>query len=115
MASALGIQVQAIGYNSLLNKHLKVAAYPWNPFIIFYCNKKEMNETDECVDKRNETYGGALWDLLEIVKQARNVTFSILRPSTSEWGYCNGVNNCTGMIGMVNRREVDFALGISIS
>ena len=114
MASTLGIQVPAIGYNSLLNKHLKVAAYPWKPFIIFYCNGKEMNGTDKCLEQGSETYGGALWDFLELVKQARNVTFSILKPRTPTWGYCHGVNNCTGMIGMVNRREVDFALGIFI-
>ena len=112
MTSTLAIQVPAIGHNSFLNKHLKVAADPWNPFIIFYCNEKEMHYTDECSAKGNLTYGGALWDLLNLIKLARNVTFSIVRPPTHTWGYCYGVNNCTGMIGMVNRREVDFALGI---
>ena len=45
------------------------------------------------------------------VKLKRNVTFSISSPRDKSWGFCYGVNNCTGMIGMVNRREVDFALG----
>ena len=108
----LAIQVPATGHNSFLNKHLKVAADTWNPFIIFYCNEKEMDYTDECSDKGNMTYGGALWDLLKLIKQARNVTFSIVRPPTYSWGYCYGANNCTGMIGMVNRGEVDFAIGI---
>ena len=112
MASTFGIQVPAIGYNSLRNKHLKVAAEIWNPFMIFYCNEIEMDYTDECSDKGNMTYGGALWDLLKLIKQARNVTFSIVRPPTYSWGYCYGANNCTGMIGMVNRGEVDFAIGI---
>ena len=115
MASTLGVQVPATGLNSLLNKHIKVAAEPWSPFIIFYCDEKEIKETDECPNKGNLTYGGALWELLKLVKQARNVTFSILRPpnkSGEKWGYCHGINNCTGMIGMVNREEVDFALGI---
>ena len=107
----LGIQVDAGGHDSLLNKHLKVAAEPWSPFIIFFCNEKEIDYTEECPDKGNLTYGGALWELLKLVKQARNVTFSILRPPTPTWGFCHGANNCTGMIGMVNRREVDFALG----
>ena len=112
MSSTLGIQVPASGHNSLLNKHVKVAAEPWSPFIIFYCNGKDIEETEEYSDKCNMTYGGALWELLKLVKLARNVTFSILRPPTPTWGFCHGVNNCTGMIGMVNRREVDFALGV---
>ena len=112
MASTLDIQVPAAGHNSLLNTHLKVAAEHYRPYIIFYCNEKEMGGADKCPDKGNLTYGGALWELLNFIKLARNVTFSILRPPTPTWGYCYGVNNCTGMIGMVNRREVDFALGI---
>ena len=114
IASSMGIRVPSEGHNSLLNKHLKVAASPWKPFIIFYCNGKEINDKDDdCPDKGNQTYGGALWELLKLVKHARNVTYSILRPPRSEpgWGTCNANDNCTGMIGMVNRNEVDFALG----
>ena len=111
MASTMGSQFPGKGHNLLLNKHIKVAAVPWSPFIIFYCNEEKMDRTDECLDKGNETYGGALWELLKLVKHARNVTYSILKPPTLEWGICYSPNNCTGMIGMVNRREVDFALG----
>ena len=107
---AKGMQVKAKGHNSLLNKHLKVAAEPWSPYIIFYCNEKKIDETEEC-PADSMTYGGVLWEVLNLVKYARNVTFSILRPPTPEWGVCHGKNNCTGMIGMVNRREVDFAIG----
>ena len=106
------IQVHANGHNSLINKHLRVAAEPWSPYIIFYCNEKKMDVAVECPENENITYGGVLWDLLNLVKNSRNTTFSILRPSTPEWGVCYEKNNCTGMIGMVNRREVDFALGI---
>ena len=109
--TTLGIQVHAKGDNSLMNKHLRVAASPWNPFIVFYCNEKEIGFTEECHDEQNLTYGGALWDLLTLVIQARNVTFSIVKPPVLAWGICHGKNNCTGMIGMVNRGEVDFALG----
>ena len=96
---------------SLLNRHLKVAALPWSPFVMFYCNEKEVENAYDCADKGNITYGGVLWDFLNMVKLRRNVTFSVLNPPTPKWGYCYGINNCTGMIGMVNRREVDFALG----
>ena len=69
-----------------------------------------MNE--KCVTNGEETYGGALWDFLMLVKNTRNVTFSILRAPHKSWGVCHGKDNCTGMIGMVNRREVDFAIGM---
>ena len=109
------IQVHAKDHNSFMNKHLKVAAAHWNPFVIFYCNGKEMDPSDECLDESNQTLGGALWELLQLVKQARNVTYSILRPPKQEWGICYSKNNCTGMIGMVYRKEADFALGTRIS
>ena len=96
---------------SLLNRHLTVAALPWSPFIMFYCNGKEVEDAEDCADKENITYGGGLWDFINMVKIKRNVTFSVLSPPTPIWGHCHGNNNCTGMIGMVNRREVDFALG----
>ena len=95
----------------LHNQHFKVAAVPFSPFIMFYCNEKEIENTEECPDKGDLTFGGALWDFLKVVKILRNVTFSIVNPPTPTWGICHEVNNCTGMIGMVNWREVDFALG----
>ena len=103
--------VSVEGSNHLLNGHLKVAASPWKPFISFYCNGKEMGDYDECPDQDTMTYDGTLWQFLRLIKLKRNVTFSILRPPSPKWGHCHGPNNCTGMIGMVQRREVDFALG----
>ena len=111
------IQIRAEGQKSLLNKHLKVAAIPINPYMVIYCNGKKVTENRKdrtynyCTDKENETYGGILWEFLKFIKHARNVTFSIVTLPKIEFGFCYGTSNCTGMIGMVNRREVDFALG----
>ena len=107
----VGIQANARGQYYLMNSNLKVAAVPWNPYVIFYCNEREVGYYDECVDKSKTTYGGPLLDLLKLLTHARNVTFTVIKPPTYEWGICNGRSNCTGMIGMVNRGEVDFALG----
>ena len=111
-SSPLGNQAPLTGHSLLVNKHLKVAAEPWSPFILFYCDGKEIDYSQECTDKSSITYGGPLWELLQLVKLAKNVTFSLFRPPDSTWGFCYGLNNCTGMIGMVNRNEVDFALGM---
>ena len=105
-------RVHAKGHNSLMNKHIKVAAIPDPFYTTFYCNDKEISGDEECQDKDNETYDGVLWEFLELVKQARNLTITIVRPKQRELGVCHGKNDCTGMIGMVNRKEVDFALGM---
>ena len=112
MSFSFGDCVSTTGHNYLLNRHLKVAAVKYSPFIIFYCNEKEIPTIDECPDKASLKYGGVLWELLNLVKIKRNVTFSILSPPDQAWGFCYGVSNCTGMIGMVNQGEVDFALGM---
>ena len=104
--------VHAKEYNSLMNKHIKVAAIPDPFYTTFYCNEKEISGDEECQDKDIKTYGGVLWEFLELVKQARNLTITIVRPKRRELGVCHGKNDCTGMIGMVNRKEVDFALGV---
>ena len=104
--------MSAAGENHFLTGHLKVAASPWKPFIIFYCNGQELGAREKCPEQGNVTYAGAMWELLRLIELSRNVTFSILRPWPANLGTCFGVNNCTGMIGMVNRREVDFAIGM---
>ena len=105
-------RVHAKEHNSLMNKHVKVAAIPDPFYLTFYCNDKEISVDEECQEKDIKTYGGVLWEFLELVKQARNLTITIVRPKRRELGVCHGKNDCTGMIGMVNRKEVDFALGV---
>ena len=58
-----------------------------------------------------DSYSGILWDLIEFIQKARNCTITIVSPPDGLWAYCYGHNNCTDMIGMVNRSEVDFTLG----
>ena len=58
------------------------------------------------------TYSGVMWGLILFMQQARNFTFTIVRPPNEDWGTCIGSNNCSGMIGMVNRKEADFAIGM---
>ena len=111
LAFSSGSQTTAIRRNSLQNSHLKVAAEPWRPFFVFYCDGTEISWNENC-DKGVMTYGGALWDLLKLIQHAQNVTISILRAPDHEWGVCYGKDNCTGMIGMVNRKEADFAIGM---
>ena len=51
-----------------------------------------------------------------IMKQAKNISFTVVGPSDGLWGgTCYSSNNCSGMIGMVNRKEVDMALGTKVT
>ena len=61
----------------------------------------------------NRKYSGMMWDMLMFMQKARNFTFTLLSEGDYAWGTCYATDNCTGMIGMVNRGEVDFALGIT--
>ena len=110
--------ISAMMHNALTNKHLKVAASPWRPFLMWKCpnHTKWYGWTDEwevdCPNNEEKLFSGAFWELLAFIQQARNCTFELVKSVDSLWGgYCYSSNNCTGMIGMVNRREVDFALG----
>ena len=63
-------------------------------------------------DGGEESYRGIMWELLTIMKHARNTSFTFVRSADGQWGgTCYTSNNCSGMIGMVNRKEVDLALG----
>ena len=89
----------------LRNKHLVIEGEYWDPFLMY--------ETDANWTAIEGTYYGVMWDLLMFMQQARNFTFEIVSVANYVWGSCHEVDNCTGMIGMVNRKEVDFALGIN--
>ena len=80
--------------------HLRMGAVPFPPFLVRNLDKNGQ-----------ESYSGILWDFVEYIQKARNCTFTVVIPPDELWGICYGNNNCTGMIGLVNRREVDFAIG----
>ena len=86
---------------SLSNKHLKIAYYEWDPMFKIHKNPDG-----------KESYSGILGKLLTLMQQYRNITFTLLKVPGGVWGNCQSPNNCTGMVGMVNRKEADFALGI---
>ena len=125
---------------SLSNKHLKVVVVPWNPFLVWKCpSYKEytdwwgnLNNTETYYGNINDTvyyaeipgtlgcpngedrmYSGILWEFLMFMKQARNLSYTIVGIDDAWWGgTCFDSNNCTGMIGRVNRHEADIALGL---
>ena len=89
----------------LKNQHLIITGEYWEPFLYF---NYDANAT-------TSSYGGIMWDLLLFMQKARNFTFTMAMGAEKDvyetWGQCYQVNNCTGMIGKLNRGEVDVALG----
>ena len=90
---------------ALRNKQLTVIAEEWVPFFTYDWHRNERGEYEI------SNYGGIMWDLLLFMQKARNFTFSIDVPSDGLWGTCNEQNNCTGMLGTLNKSEADMALG----
>ena len=94
-------QVSALRQTTLSNKNFIVAAELWPPFLV-------KNKDENGIDK----YSGLFWDFMEYIKDTRNCTYKLVGSPDGLWGNCFGINNCTGMIGQVNRKEVDFAIGL---
>ena len=53
---------------------------------------------------------GILFDLINFMAKVDNFTFTLVEAG-DVCGRCYDRYNCTGMTGMVNRGEVDLALG----
>ena len=113
--AVIGCQTRCYSYDGLSGKHLTIVAVPWKPFLVWKCpNDEDWTEDWEtdCPNGDNKIYGGILWELLMFMQQAKNFSFSFIGIEGDEWGgICYDANNCTGMIGRVNRHEADFALG----
>ena len=82
------------------NKQFKIGAMHFPPLIVI---RKDKNGQD--------IIGGLLGKFLAYLKGARNCTFKVVTSHDGLGDFCYGKNNCTGMIGLVNRSEVDFAIG----
>ena len=79
--------------------HFIVAAEHFSPFF-------EVNSGSP-----DKPYSGVMLQLLEYVRLSLNFTKEIRRPPDGQWGFVHKNRTVTGMVGMVSRNEVDFALG----
>lgn len=84
----------------LTNKHLVIATVDWSPYVVITQGDDGKIQVE-----------GICWEYVKFWLYARNFTYTVVRPYDGIAGYCSEPNNCTGVIGMVNRKEVDFALG----
>ena len=89
----------------LRNKHLTIIGEGWAPYLTYDWHKNDKGGYEF------SNYRGIMWELILFMQKAKNFTITMAIPPDGEWGICHAQNNCTGMVGTVNRREVDLALG----
>ena len=105
----LGCQASSEGQQLLRNTNLKIGAVVTPPFLVVSQDR----------DGR-DVWSGLIWDFVKYMQEARNVSVTVISPMDWLWGHCYGsedcsgvgCNNCSGMIGQVNRGEVDLAVGM---
>ena len=85
----------------MTNKHFKIAAIHRPPFLIA-----------KTLPGGQNILSGQNGDAINFWQYARNFTYTLVKPKDGLYGACVGRNNCSGMIGMVQRKEVDFAIGL---
>ncbi|XP_068201744.1 glutamate receptor ionotropic, delta-2-like [Palaemon carinicauda] len=79
---------------------VRIAAETWQPF--FLINKDVDGKT---------TYSGIMWEVLKLISSMMNLRFEILRPPDGLWGVEQANGSWNGMLGMIQRKDVDIALG----
>ena len=88
-----------IGATELNGKHLTIAAEHWPPYFTI------------SVDQGNPVFSGVMSLVLEYLQNSLNFTSTLIRPPDGTWGATDETGQWGGMVGMVYRNEVDFALG----
>ncbi|XP_071540828.1 glutamate receptor 4-like [Panulirus ornatus] len=58
-----------------------------------------------------ESFAGPLANVLDLLAQSCNFSYTFVRPPDGTWGTKRGNGNWSGMVGMVHRKEVDLGLG----
>ncbi|VDI39698.1 Hypothetical predicted protein [Mytilus galloprovincialis] len=79
------------GYNQ---RKLLVSTLPWPPFVI--------------LDNKTKQYSGITIELLKQLSYNLNFTYEIIPPPDGKWGVGSDNNSWNGMIGQLQRREIDM-------
>ena len=87
---------------TIYGANLRVAAETWTPWVIM-----AEDHSDGI-----PSYSGVMRKVMEYLKGALNFTTVIVRAPDGAWGSEDKDGNWNGMVGMVHRNEVDFALGM---
>lgn len=59
----------------------------------------------------NGTWKGLCIDLLDELSNHLNFTYDIVEPADGDWGYLSNGTSWTGLIGQLQKREVDMTVG----
>ncbi|XP_063428109.1 glutamate receptor ionotropic, kainate 2-like isoform X1 [Mytilus trossulus] len=71
-----------------------VSSLPWNPFVV--------------LDNETHNYTGFTIDLLQELAHGLNFTYEMTAPSDGQWGIEGKNKSWTGLVGQLQRRDVDI-------
>ncbi|XP_060063877.1 uncharacterized protein LOC132544318 [Ylistrum balloti] len=80
----------AFGFNG---RKFSVATLEWSPFVTAL---------------PNNTYTGLCFDLLDHMAASLNFTYDVTEPADQQWGVLNANGTWTGLVGLLERSEVDI-------
>ncbi|XP_076035263.1 uncharacterized protein LOC143021546 [Oratosquilla oratoria] len=80
---------------------LRIAAETWQPYF----------KIEHGTDGEMTKYSGIMWHILSIIADKMNFDFEILQPPDGLWGVETDNGSWNGMLGMIDRGEVNFSLG----
>ena len=97
----MGHQVSSIAQEKMTDRHFTIAAGPSPPFLIV-----------KRLPGGQEILSGQIGDAINFWHYARNFSYTLVKSKDGQYGNCVRPNNCSGIVGMVQRNEVDFAIGL---
>ncbi|XP_076068506.1 glutamate receptor ionotropic, kainate glr-3-like [Oratosquilla oratoria] len=90
-----------LGSHKMANASIvRIAAETWEPFMRIAPGEDGVTH-----------YSGVMWDILVILAAKMNLRFEILQPPDGLWGVEGENGSWNGMLGMLERGEVEMALG----
>ncbi|TRY80468.1 hypothetical protein TCAL_13350 [Tigriopus californicus] len=79
--------------------HYIVAGEIWPPWL------ERTNHSDPM------GFSGITWEILQRTSDILDFTFTFVQPEDGKWGSIDQSGEWNGMIGMIQRKEIDFAIG----
>ncbi len=107
MVKPLKFQTHTIS-QIILGHHFKVATNPWSHHLL----GDEIPETDPDWSESNKyrNYWGYEYDMLAIISDVLNFTYTMENPPDGQWGHVSPEGNWDGLVNHAAKNIVDFVI-----
>lgn len=86
--------------SNLRGLKIKIAALPSRPYLDLYCHNASLS---------NCTISGMYADVFFVLRDILNFTYEFVQPPDRTWGTSDSKGNYNGMLGQLQRQEIDLA------